>query len=165
MAMRSSRVSSRKRAIRPAFAAAASPSSTEGSGSVPMTVISSRSTSNSGGPVNQPSGSRPANQPATSLRSTGGADSMPRPRPQGPRPRPLPKPEPKPAAAAAAGRSRGGLGEAVVVVMFVHGDLRVSVVITRLHGNTVTIAQEDASAALRADTSVTGAEQTNPWHT
>jgi hypothetical protein len=73
IAMRCCRVSSRKRAMRPARAAAASPSPAGGSASVPTTVISSRSMVSSTGPVNQPSGSRPANQPATSARSSGGA--------------------------------------------------------------------------------------------
>jgi hypothetical protein len=51
------------------------------------------------------------------------------------------------------------------VVVFVHDDLRVSVVITRLHGNPAQAVQEAFIAALRADTSLTGAEQTKPRQT
>ena len=54
------RVSSRNRLIRPSAAAPAS--SDSGLGSVPMMVISSRSTMTSAGPENHSSGSRPVNQ-------------------------------------------------------------------------------------------------------
>jgi len=60
ISIRRARVSSRNRLIRPY--AAASASSDSGSGSVPITVISSRSTVTSAGPENHSSGSRPVNQ-------------------------------------------------------------------------------------------------------
>jgi len=75
ISIRCSRVSSRNRFARPSAAArVASPSvsadssaSASGAESVPTTVISSRSTITSAGPVNQSSGSLPANQPAISV--------------------------------------------------------------------------------------------------
>jgi hypothetical protein len=67
MPIRRSLVSSRNRRILPSAAAARSaseaPSAISGSGSGPTTVISSRSMSISGGPVNQPPGTLPVNQP------------------------------------------------------------------------------------------------------
>ena len=85
--IRSSRVSSRNRLIRPASAAVAAASSapsTPGGASVPTTRISSRSTVTSGAPVNHSSGSRPANQPAAS--SAGGRSACCQP-PDRPKPR------------------------------------------------------------------------------
>src|SRR5262244_4380141 len=66
--MRFGRVASRKRLMRPASAPALSsadaPSGSVGSVSVPTTRICLSSTVTDGAPVNQPSGSLPANQPA-----------------------------------------------------------------------------------------------------
>ena len=72
MAIRSSRVSSRKREMRPWAASvisgpSGSPSMPSGAASVPSTWISSRSMVTSAGPVNQASGSRPRSQPAISF--------------------------------------------------------------------------------------------------
>jgi hypothetical protein len=49
--------------------------------------------------------------------------------------------------------------------MCVHRDLPVAVLITQLQGKPDRTLQEGASAALRAETSVTGAEQTKPRQT
>ena len=69
MRMRCSRVSSRKRWMRARRAAAigrvVGAFGYSGSASVPTTRISSRSAVTAGGPVNQSSGSRPANQPSS----------------------------------------------------------------------------------------------------
>ena len=78
MRIRSSRVSSRKRLIRPASAAALAAalsvsdpaSATSGAASGTTMMISSRSTVICGVPETQPSGSRPASQPLTSAELT-----------------------------------------------------------------------------------------------
>src|SRR5215471_1131646 len=73
MWIRYGRVPSRKRVMRPASAPALSwaeaSSGSDGSVSVPTTTICPSSIVTDGAPVNQPSGSLPANQPAISSRS------------------------------------------------------------------------------------------------
>jgi len=49
--------------------------------------------------------------------------------------------------------------------MCVHRDLPAAVLITQLQGKSVVERQEGFIAALRAETSVTGAAQTNPRQT
>ena len=96
ISMRSSRVDSRKREIRPAIAAArsarpvsASANSPSSAGSSPTTLISSRSTTTSGAPANQPSGSRPAsNLPRRRRPAASACCQPPRPGPRPPCPRP-----------------------------------------------------------------------------
>ena len=90
MPMRRSRVSSRKREMRPVLAAAvavSSPSTTvPASSRVPTTTISSRSTVTSGAPVNQSPGRRPLSQASRSSVPGGGGPGRPRqPPPRGPR--------------------------------------------------------------------------------
>jgi hypothetical protein len=80
ISMRSWRVSSRNRRLRPSAAAARSaaeaPSASGGSARSPMTVISSRSTLICGGAVNQSAGIRPPNQPRSLSAAEAGRSSV-----------------------------------------------------------------------------------------
>src|SRR4051795_12305509 len=172
MAIRSPRVSSRNRAIRPARAAAGSPSPAVGpAGGPPGDPRDPAGAGRRGvapprrglGEIaddrdlvavddelhraGEPGVGQPAGEPAGDLGAIDRGRGLRTPAAPTTAP-----PEP---------RSEGGVGE----TMSVHEKPPGSSGITRLHGNRTRLRQEGSIAAPRADTSVTGAAQTNPRHT